>query len=195
MSIEEIIELIEYLAIVLSLGCVWLNIRKNIWAWPVGIVGVVSYSIVFYHQKLYSDLGLQGFYLASSIYGWWQWATVKAADANDIHPIQRLSPKEWLGLIIAVEISALGLGAIMGGFTDANVPYLDAHVAAVGMAAQLLMTRKIIETWFLWILSDILLAYVFWKSGLPASMALYLFFTGMAVWGYREWNAGAKSID
>ena len=45
----------------------------RIWCWPTGLVSVTMYAVVFYQAKLYADMGLQGVYLALSVYGWWAW--------------------------------------------------------------------------------------------------------------------------
>ena len=54
--------------------CVWLAARENIWNWPVGIANNTFYLIVFWRAGLYADSGLQVFYFAIAVYGWWMWA-------------------------------------------------------------------------------------------------------------------------
>ena len=52
---------------------VFLEIRQNIWLWPVGIITSGVYIWVFFTGKLYADMSLQGYYLAISILGWYWW--------------------------------------------------------------------------------------------------------------------------
>lgn len=52
---------------------VFLEIRQNIWLWPVGIVTSAVYIIVFFASKFYADMSLQGYYLAMSCIGWYWW--------------------------------------------------------------------------------------------------------------------------
>lgn len=50
---------LEILGFVLSVIAVWLTARQHLWCWPIGIVSVVVYAIVFIDVKLYSDAALQ----------------------------------------------------------------------------------------------------------------------------------------
>jgi nicotinamide mononucleotide transporter len=52
---------------------VFLEIRQNIWLWPVGIVTSAVYIIVFFTSKFYADMSLQVYYLVISIAGWFWW--------------------------------------------------------------------------------------------------------------------------
>jgi len=52
---------------------VFLEIRQNLWLWPVGIATSAVYIIVFFTGKLYADMSLQGYYLIISILGWYWW--------------------------------------------------------------------------------------------------------------------------
>jgi len=64
---------IEIFGAVAGIIYVFLEIRQNIWLWPVGIVTSAVYVYVFFTGKLYADMGLQGYYLAISVVGWYWW--------------------------------------------------------------------------------------------------------------------------
>lgn len=52
---------------------VFLEIRQNLWLWPVGILTSAVYISVFFSSKFYADMGLQVYYLLISCAGlyWW----------------------------------------------------------------------------------------------------------------------------
>jgi len=52
---------------------VFLEIRQNIWLWPVGIITSAVYILVFFTNKFYADMSLQVYYLVISILGWYWW--------------------------------------------------------------------------------------------------------------------------
>ena len=52
---------------------VFLEIRQNLWLWPVGIITSAVYIWVFLTGKLYADMSLQVYYLVISILGWYWW--------------------------------------------------------------------------------------------------------------------------
>jgi nicotinamide mononucleotide transporter len=64
---------IEIFGAVAGIIYVFLEIRQNIWLWPVGIVTSAVYIYVFFTGKLYADMSLQGYYLAISLAGWYWW--------------------------------------------------------------------------------------------------------------------------
>jgi nicotinamide mononucleotide transporter len=64
---------VEIFGAVTGIIYVFLEIRQNIWLWPVGIVTSAVYILVFFTSKFYADMGLQVYYLVISIVGWYWW--------------------------------------------------------------------------------------------------------------------------
>ena len=64
---------IELFGAITGIIYVFLEIRQNIWLWPVGIITSTVYIIVFFTSKFYADMGLQGYYLVISCAGWVWW--------------------------------------------------------------------------------------------------------------------------
>lgn len=64
---------IEILGAVAGIIYVILEIRQNVWLWPVGIVTSAFYILVFYTSRFYADMSLQVYYLAVSCAGWYWW--------------------------------------------------------------------------------------------------------------------------
>ena len=65
--------MIEVIAVVITLAAVYLTTRQVIWCWPLGMVSVTLYALVFFEARLYADMGLQGLYFGLAAYGWWAW--------------------------------------------------------------------------------------------------------------------------
>ena len=83
---------LEVFATVFTLICVWLTVKRSIWCWPAGIIGVSAYFFVFYQSKLYADMGLQVIFLAQSIYGWYFWLHGKEEDKEEEAPAFHATP-------------------------------------------------------------------------------------------------------
>jgi nicotinamide mononucleotide transporter len=64
---------IEIFGAVTGIVYVFLEIRQNIWLWPVGIVTSAVYILVFFTNKFYADMSLQVYYLVISVLGWYWW--------------------------------------------------------------------------------------------------------------------------
>ncbi len=67
--------IVELFGAVTGIAYVLLEIRRNILLWPLGIITSAVYIYVFCHNGLYANMGLQGYYLVISIYGWHAWHT------------------------------------------------------------------------------------------------------------------------
>ncbi len=64
---------VEVFGAVTGIIYVFLEIRQNLWLWPVGIITSAVYIWIFFTGKLYADMSLQGYYLVISILGWYWW--------------------------------------------------------------------------------------------------------------------------
>ena len=64
---------IEVFGAVTGIIYVFLEIRQNLWLWPVGIITSAVYIWIFFTGKLYADMSLQVYYLVISILGWYWW--------------------------------------------------------------------------------------------------------------------------
>jgi nicotinamide mononucleotide transporter len=64
---------IEIFGAVSGILYVILEIRQNIWLWPLGIATSAVYIWVFFTSKFYADMSLQGYYLVISVLGWYWW--------------------------------------------------------------------------------------------------------------------------
>ncbi len=73
---------IEIFGAVTGILYVFLEIRQNIWLWPVGIITSGVYIWVFFTGKLYADMSLQGYYLVISVLGWYWWVRGRGLGAQ-----------------------------------------------------------------------------------------------------------------
>jgi len=133
-------------------------------------------------------MGLQVYYLAISIYGWWHWSYGGKASSKEELPVSTTSFKLWINLSLA----SLGLFGIMvfvlKNYTDSPVPVGDAFVTALSITATWMLARKLIEQWWIWVVVNLVsLGLFIWKDLYPTSILFFFYFT-MAVVGYYEWR-------
>ena len=181
--------LLEWIGAVTGIYCVYLAAKQNIWNWPVAIISVIAYTIVFYKSMLYGDAGLQIYFLGTSVYGWYFWIKKKE---NNEKPVTSLSAKEYVLVIIATLILSLLLGLFLKNFTPTNVPYIDGFCTAVSFIAQILMTRKILQNWALWIFVDICYVPLYIYKDLYVTAILYLILLVLAWLGHVDWQKEYK---
>ena len=189
--VKQLIETtwLEWLGTISGFACVYLAAKQNIWNWPIAIISVLAYSILFYEYKLYGDAVLQLYFLATSVYGWYYWLKRKVEHAK---PIVSLTNKELLKVALAVIILTIIMGGILDRFTDSNVPYADGFCTSMSFIAQFLMTRKVLQNWILWIVVDIAYVPLYLYKDLALTTVLYIFFLVLATMGYLDWRRTYK---
>lgn len=124
---------VELVGTVTGLVSVWLAARANVWTWPVGLVNVLAFFVMFYQIRLYSDMLLQVYFFVTTAYGWYYWS--QRDDAHAHGRIVRLSARVRGVWLFGMSIAIFALGAFMsrvhgwwpGIFPEpAAYPYPDA---------------------------------------------------------------------
>jgi nicotinamide mononucleotide transporter len=91
----------------------------------------------------------------------------------------------YLGITSAVWLI---VATLMATYTNAAAPYWDAAVASLSVMAQFLLSRRHMQSWYLWISVDLLAIGLFYSRGLEPTAALYIVFLGLAVTGLIQWR-------
>src|SRR5690606_7589841 len=81
---------LEWLATLTGFLCVFLAARQNIWNWPISIVSVTTYLLIFYQHQLYGDAVLQIYFLITAVYGWYYWSRRNESGQK---PVRTLLPQ------------------------------------------------------------------------------------------------------
>lgn len=170
---------------------VWLTTRQNVWCWPLGIVNVLLYAVVFYQSKLYADMGLQLVYVGFALYGWYHW--LHPGPSRRVLPVTRIGAAAALSLVAAFAVASWGLSTFLATRTDASLPSVDAATTVASLTAQWLQARKVLENWYVWIVTDLIYIAMYVYKDLFLTAGLYLVFTILAVVGLREWRRSLAS--
>jgi nicotinamide mononucleotide transporter len=182
---------IEITATLLGIINVALIIRRSIWNYPFGIAMVILYAWIFFDYKLYAEAGLQVYFLMIQFVGWYWWMHGRGQDGKI--NVLRVSLGE-AGLCAATGASLIAvLGFTLNRYTDASLPYLDSAVTSLSIIAQFLLARQRLESWLVWIATDILAIGIYLYKGMHPTAFLYVVFLFMAVAGFRSWSRNAAS--
>ena len=182
----------EVLGFVTGALCVWLLARQIIWNWPIGIANNALYLIVFLRSGLYGDAGLQIVYMILGAYGWWTW--LRATPGREL-AVTRTSSVTWAWLIPATGLAAIALAFFLARFTDSTVPGWDGSTTALSLAAIFGQSRKYVESWWIWIVADLIYIPLYIYKNLWLTSVLYLVFLILCVIGLREWRRALAMHD
>lgn len=184
---------LEWLGTVTGFLCVYLAARQHLLNWPISIISVTAYAILFYQSKLYGNALLQVYFFGTAIYGWYYW--VRRQQETDKKPIASFSAKEILLTTIIVLVLSAIMGWFLGEYTDTDVPYIDGFCTAMSFVAQFLMTRKVLQNWLLWVFVDICYIPLYIYKGFMLTSLLYVAFTIIAWMGYLDWKKTWKQAN
>ncbi|MEO8909036.1 MAG: nicotinamide riboside transporter PnuC [Gemmatimonadaceae bacterium] len=182
---------IELVAVVMTLVGIILTIREKISCWPVAIVGILAYMVVFIRARLYADTVLQPIYVVQNIYGWWYWAHGGARGQGDA-PIVVLNQRNRVAWLAGTVVVSVIVGAALARWTNAAAPYADATLSTTSLVANWLLARKVLENWWLWIAVNIGYVILFWRKHLVLSAGLYAVLLVLAIAGLIEWQRSRK---
>jgi nicotinamide mononucleotide transporter len=180
---------LEIAATAFTLVSVVLAVKRSLWQFPFGIAGTSLGFFVFWGAQLYSSALLQPFFLAVLVYGWWFWLK---GDHGDRPPIRSTHVVIVMGAcVVALAAAATGAWAL-DTFTDAEMALFDAAILCLSVVAQILLSRKRIENWPVWVVINAISVYVYAMQGLWLYTVLYVFFFFNAFWGWWEWREAMK---
>jgi nicotinamide mononucleotide transporter len=183
---------LETLGVVTGIAGVWLTIRQNTWCWPVGIVSVSLFAVIFFEARLYGSAALQLAYVALSLYGWYAWKHPSAGERE--LPVTRM-PATWRWMLGGAALAGTAaVGVFLHDRTDAVLPFVDAGTTSFSLAAQVMATRKWIESWAVWMAVDLIYAGMYLSQGLYQTAVLYVVFLALAVLGSREWRGTMRGL-
>ena len=186
-------QVLEYFGVVTGLLYLLLEIRQHKAMWVVGFLTSLVYVFVFFFSKIYADMGLNIYYVAISIYGFWKWTqTDKTADkekpASETILYRPITWPLFGGIALAI-LSIYGLlYYVLHNFTDSPIPMGDAFTTSVGIVATWMLARRIIEHWIFWVIVNFVSVYLYYLRGLYPTMFLYICYAILAITGYYTWK-------
>jgi nicotinamide mononucleotide transporter len=175
----------EIVAFFLSVAMVLANIRVNPVGWPLAIGASLLYALLFADSRLYGEASLQLVFVAVALWGWWQW--VRGTDAaGHARAVTRLTPLQRVAVGTATLAAWPLLGALLDRTTDSDVPYFDALPTVASVTGQLLLGRKKVENWPVWLAVNVVSVALFVHKQLWLTVLLYAL---LSVSGWRAWLA------
>ena len=183
---------LELLACGLALAMVACNLRVNPAGWPLAIASSLLYAVLFADSRLYGEAGLQLFFIAIAGWGWWQWLRGRGGDGLALRVRPMTSAQRWQALVATLAAWPV-LALLLARGTDSDVPWLDALPTVASVTGQLMLGRKLVENWLVWLAVNVFSVGLFAYKGLWLTALLYALFAVLSVVGWRAWRRMARS--
>ena len=185
---------LEIIAVVFGVVAIWLASKGEVVNFAIGLVNCVLYGILFGREGLYSGMILQGIYFVINLYGLYSWRKPKVDDKE--LKVMWLTVKESLVVVAVIAVTGVlwGMGVKYGArllpenIQEPQYPMIDAILTTASIVAQILLTRKKIDNWVIWVLVDVVYIGLFLMVGMYWTAGLYVVYTGIAVNAVKMWN-------
>lgn len=206
---------IEAIGTLFGLLCIWYASKEKLINYLFGLINVTLFAVIFFQIQLYASLLLQVFFFVANIYGWYAWSRQNANQQAELQ-IRWLSlPKAiiwalvcvagiafmtfnidavfaWLSRIAVSVMQSIGLNVQMPELQPDAFPFWDSTMMVLSIAAMILMTRKYVENWLLWVVIDVISVAIFAWQGVYAMALEYVILTLIALNGSWLWIKSAS---
>jgi nicotinamide mononucleotide transporter len=176
---------VEILGFITGAACVWLAVKENVWNWPIAAANAVFFFILFLEHRLYGDMALQVIFFGLAVLGWYRW--LRGGEHHSALTISHVTPRQAVGSAIVAIAATAAMTGYLRRVNDA-APFLDALTTVLSLVGQYLLTKKVIENWYVWMAADILYIGLYIQRGLYLTSVLYVIFLLMCVAGAVEWQ-------
>jgi nicotinamide mononucleotide transporter len=175
----------EAAAVVLGVAYLLLAMRESLWCWYAAFVSTSIFLVLFWDVGLLMESGLQVYYLAMAIYGWWQWQ--QGSGGKPELGISSWGARQHLVALTAVLLISVASGAVLKQFTGAALPYLDSFTTWGSILTTWMVARKILENWLYWLVIDSVSIYLYLDRELYLTALLFALYLIIVLFGYRKW--------
>lgn len=206
---------IEAVGTVAGLLCIWLASLEKIINYFFGLINVTLFAVIFFQIQLYASLLLQLFFFVANVYGWYAWSRQTANNETELQ-IRWLPRSKALGwgvaCVVAIALMTLYIDPVFAFLTKTAVsimqsvglnvampqlqpdafPFWDSCMMVLSIVAMILMTRKYVENWLLWVVINVISVMIFARQGVYAMSLEYAILTLIALNGSRLWMQSAR---
>jgi nicotinamide mononucleotide transporter len=179
-----------------GIASVWYSKKENILVYPVGLLNTLIYIYLSLKGDLYGEASVNIYYSVMSIYGWIVWSKRDAKNRKLVQ-VRFSSATEWLHQLFFFAFFYVVLYAALlflkQTFAPEAIPMVDALASASAFTGMWLMTRKKLESWYWWILTNITSIPLYFVKGYMFTSVYYLILLIIAFFGLAEWGKKAMS--
>ena len=187
---------LEFIGVLTGIASVWYSRKENILVYPIGLVSTVIYIYLSLKGNLLGEASVNFYYTVMSIYGWILWAKKDKQKHETLLHITYSTRKEWIQQLsffaIFYVVIFFALTWAKQAFAPEAIPWADAFASASAYTGMWLMTKKKIENWVWWIITDFVSVPLYFVKGYAFTSVQFLIFTLLAIWGLIEWRKKVK---
>jgi len=183
----------EVAAVLLGVAYLLLAVRESLWCWYAAFISTAIFLVLFWEVGLLMESGLQVYYLAMAVYGWWQWQ--RGSKHKTELAISSWRTRQHCIAVLVVVLASAASGALLERFTEAALPYLDSFTTWGSILTTWMVARKILENWLYWLVIDSVSIYLYLDRELYLTAVLFAVYLIIVLFGYRKWLLHYRTIS
>lgn len=196
------VSLLEFIAVVSGLSCVYLATRAKVANFWVGYLYNILLFMLFYQKGLYSSMLIQPVSFVINFFGHYRWTHPKKEEENKKHQLKitLLTNKKRIYYILQLIILGAAWGTALTYldniwpeiFSEARRPYLDAFVTMTILTAQFLSAQKKLDCWAAWFTVNVTNIILYILAGLAFMPLVSAGYLVLAIFGFAMWRKEMK---
>jgi len=179
---------LEAAGVLFSILYLVLAIRESLWCWPAALLASLLSVVVLFEARLYSEAGLNVFYAAMAVYGWYQWRYGGRRAGSVALPISTWSARAHLLALGGSAAASVVVGFLLHRYTAAAYPYVDSLVTVASIVTTYMVARKILENWLYWLVIDSVSLYLYVARELYLYAGLFALYLMLVLIGWYRWH-------
>lgn len=198
--IEQIISWISFhymetIASIIGVFSIYFGIKEKPFFWILATINAILFVYVYFQAKMYAVMLLQLYYITVGIYGFYYW--IKGQKKENVKKvlITRISKRYAINSSILFILIYFLITFILKKFTNSPIPFGDSLISTASIFAVFFMMKKYIESWYIWIVSDVITIFILFSQNLYGAATLQSIYFIFAIIGLIEWKKSLKSQE
>lgn len=177
--------------------CVILVVKETIWNFLFGLIsGIAWFLYVIFYSPLIWDALINVIYIILDCYGIYYWLNPsnqsQQTTTQSVALTRRLTFQEYIVYICSMflAIGVMGtIGVEFGKYISNSQAFADATTTVFAIVAKFLMARKVLESWILWILVNIISIPLYLSIGSYTLVGAWVLYLINSIYGLYMWRA------
>jgi len=207
------LNILDILGAAIGLVFVFSEYKASRWLWPSSLLMAAFYAVINFRIGWYANTGICIYNFLISIYGLLVWRGLverrqkmerrhpagkdnaeplddagKMPTVQEERPVASCPLRLWPWLLLATAALTLLFRWLLPLLGEATMPLLDALSAALGIVGMWMLSQKYWQQWLFWLVSEPILAYIYFATGYTASAVMYLVYEVFCILGIVRWR-------
>ena len=185
---------LELIAFTLALANIVCNVLEIHWGFALSLLASGLYAWFFAHSGIWGEASVNVFFALIALWGWWQWLYGRrnrdpySGRSRQPLRVASLATRGRLALVAAWAVLWLLCAWALQHIAHSTVPWWDGFVTAGSIVGAVLLGRKFIENWPVWVVVNTASIGLFWYKELLLTTVLYAILWALAWIGWSRWH-------